>query len=81
MSQGKNFYDKIQELGLEVMPWPAQSPHLNPIENSWKLLKARISTEKCTNADELWQVIEKKWKEVSENECSNLFFFMKHKCQ
>ena len=40
-----------------------KSPDLNPIENAWKLLKARICTEKCTNKDELWQVTEKKKKE------------------
>ena len=44
----KTVGDKIEELELEVMPWPAQSSDWNPIENVWKLLKARISTEKCT---------------------------------
>ena len=59
------------------MPWPAQNPDLNPIENAWNLLKARIFIEKCTNVNELWQIIEKNWKEMSENECLNLVFFMK----
>ena len=58
--KAKTVRDKIQELGLEVMPWPFQSPYVNPIENAWKYLKARVSTKKSTNEAKLWQVIEKK---------------------
>ena len=47
--KAKTVYDKIQESGLEVLP----SPDLNLIGNAWKLLKACISTEKCSNEDKL----------------------------
>ena len=32
----------LDEMGIEVMPWPPYSPDLNPIENLWALLKAEI---------------------------------------
>ena len=50
---------KIEKMGLEVLPWPAQSPDLNPIENAWKVLKNRVAGEKYANEDELWQAVQK----------------------
>ena len=37
---------KIEEMELEVLPWPAKSPDLNPIKNAWKVLKNHVSNEK-----------------------------------
>lgn len=32
----------LDEMGIETMDWPPVSPDLNPIENLWALLKAKI---------------------------------------
>ncbi|KAJ5104253.1 hypothetical protein N7532_004782 [Penicillium argentinense] len=34
--------DALAEMNIEVMEWPPHSPDLNPIENLWALLKAKI---------------------------------------
>ena len=77
----KTVCDKIEEMGLQVLPWPTRIPDLNPIENDLKELKSRVSYQKYANEDELWQAIQKKWNEMTENECENLFFSMRRRCQ
>ena len=31
----------LSEEYITIIEWPAQSPHMNPIENVWKLLNER----------------------------------------
>ena len=40
--KAKTVCAKIEEMRLEVLPWPAQSRDLNPIENALKVLKNRV---------------------------------------
>ena len=34
--------DWKQENGIAAVPWPAHSPHLNPIENFWAYIKSQL---------------------------------------
>ena len=43
------------------MEWPGNSPDLNPIENAWKLIKARVKEAKPTSLPHLQKVIEDVW--------------------
>ena len=52
------------EMGLELLPWPAQSPDLNPIENSWKVLKNHVFSEKYVN-----EIVASRSKKMEGNDC------------
>ena len=54
-------HQKNQRVGLkkniEVLEWPGNSPHLNPIKNLWGIIKRKIIKHCPSNLHEL------EWKE------------------
>ncbi|GAB0087664.1 fat-like cadherin-related tumor suppressor homolog [Sergentomyia squamirostris] len=62
---------------IEVLPWPACSPDLNPIENLWGILVRRIydpDSENCefNNTSDLKAAIIKAWQEFEQETITNL---------
>ncbi|CAF1686220.1 unnamed protein product, partial [Didymodactylos carnosus] len=49
---------KIEFPGVERLPWPAASPHLNPLENLWNILKIRVSDKQPRNLKSLIKTIQ-----------------------
>ncbi len=43
----------VNDHGVGVLDWPANSPDLNPIENLWGIVKRKMRTRDPENADEL----------------------------
>jgi hypothetical protein len=63
-----------EENALRTLPWPAQSPDLNPIENLWAEIKRRLHNlkQKPSNIDELEKCVEKVWRAIPNETIENL---------
>lgn len=63
-----------EDNNITSLPWPAQSPDLNPIENLWDELDRKVRKHKPLpkNRDELWQILQEEWLNLDEKIYENL---------
>ena len=66
--------DRFKNHQINVMPWPACSPDLNPIEHLWKYILDRLNEyeQPPKLILELWERVEKEWEAIPEEVCQNL---------
>jgi len=58
---------------VATLPWPAQSPDLNPIEHLWATLKRRVNSGPApATVDKLWERLEATWWCIDPAECRDL---------
>ncbi len=51
----------VNDHGVTVLDWPANSPDLNPKENLWVIIKRKMRDSNPNNADELKAAIKATW--------------------
>ena len=73
----------FKDHNIQVLPWPAQSPDLNPIEHLWDYIKRRLGEyeEDPKGILELWERIEKEWAKIPASVCQNLIESMPRRIQ
>jgi hypothetical protein len=64
----------FEDNGVEVLPWPAQSADLAPIEHLWGHLKNRLKEydQPASGVLELWERVEKEWENIKPEVCQRL---------
>ena len=65
--------EAIESRGAQLLYLPPYSPDLNPIEQAFAKLKARLRKDGERTRDGLWNAIGHILKLYSPNECRNLF--------
>lgn len=73
----------FQDNSVNVMPWPAKSPDLNPIENLWGILCRRVYSNgrQFDNVADLKECVKKEWDKLEYTTRYNLVRSMSNRCR
>lgn len=60
---------------IKTLPWPPQSPDMNPIEHCWEFLERRVRAQvpPPQTLDELWEVMQEKWVQLDAGLIQSLY--------
>ena len=76
--RGRRVTEFLEDQGIETLPWPGNSPDMNPIENLWAILKKDMKKEKITTKTDLISALIRSWHRNVDinNSCRNLVHSM-----
>ncbi len=66
----------LNDHGVTVLDWPANSPDLNPTENLCGIVKRKMRDTRPNNTDDLKAAIKATWASVTPEQCHSLIASM-----
>ena len=66
----------FEDMGICILPWPACSPDLNPIEHVWDILGRRMQHHDCWNLNELFDALKEEWNGIPQEDLDCLIISM-----
>jgi transposase len=66
--------------GVDLLDFPPYSPDLNPIENLWGILKARVESRLARTTDEVERVLKEEWEALDAELLTSLAHSMPTRC-
>ncbi len=71
----------LNDHGVGMLDWLANSPALNPIENLWSIVKRKMRNKRPTNADKLKATVKEIWASIPPQQCQKLITSMPHRIE
>lgn len=72
--------DFLAEEHIEVLPWPALSPDLSPIEHLWDALDRRVRLRQPATLRQLTAILREEWNNIDQVEIQTLIRSMRRRC-
>ena len=66
----------LEDVNVHVLPWPARSPDLNPIEHVWDILGRRMQHRAPQSLNELFDALEEEWHAIPQEDLDALIASM-----
>jgi len=73
----------FEDNNIQVLPWTAQSPDINPIEHLWVHLKKKLNEYPTPpkGVHELWERVAEEWNKINPETCQKLIESMPRRIQ
>jgi hypothetical protein len=65
---------------VDLLDFPPYSPDLNPNENLWGILKARVESRLARTTDEVERVLKEEWEALDKEVLTSLAHSMPTRC-
>lgn len=66
----------LEDMDVRILPWPARSPDLNPIEHVWDILGRRMQHHACQNLNQLFEALKEEWHSIPQEDLDGLIWSM-----